>query len=152
MDWRQCKLWLIEKTNPMRKNQKVRRKGGRIRTLTWCGSATAATMEQISSTAAIPSGGGGSGRQGDDQGSRSGSLGFGARRFEDEISKRRGPPYIYPSLSVMPILCFRCHRVPQLSADRETRCNREYEIGVTENENQINPRHSVRPRFWGWLH
>ena len=105
-------------------------------------------MEKISSTAAIPSGGGAQGDKGDDQGSRSGSLGFGARRFEDEISKRRVHRYIYPPLSVVPILCFRCHRVPQLSVDWETRCNRAYEIGSTEIENQINPRHSVRPRFW----
>ena len=59
---------------------------------------------------------------------------------------------IYPSLSVTPILNFQCHRVPQLSANRETRCNREYGIGSTEIENQINPRHSVRPRIVGWFH
>jgi hypothetical protein len=70
VDWRQCNQWLIEKIDPMRKNQKGRRKGGRIRTLTRCGPATAATMEQISSATAIPSGGEAREDKGDDQGSR----------------------------------------------------------------------------------
>ena len=105
---------------------------------------------EISIDGVDPNGEGARGGKGDDQRVLVWQLRVGDLVFEDEISKRRVRRIKYPSLSVSPILEFRCHRVPLLSVDMETRCNRDYGIGGTEVQNQINPRHSVEPRFSGW--
>ena len=73
------------------------------------------------SAAVIPNGEAARGCKGVDQGVLVRQFGVGDLMIEDGITKRGVHRYRYTSLSVAPILKFRCHRVPLLSVDRETR-------------------------------